>query len=87
MIFSVSNTKQADCESALDVISDKEKHELRQLAASKAVRAEFRILRQYSLRRRPVDLDEYIRFLTTISRLISRPTRQRVFVQYTQVKL
>jgi hypothetical protein len=74
-------------ESALGVISEKEKQELRQFAVSKAVRAEFRILRQYSLKRRPVDLDEHIRFLTTISRLTARPTRQRVFVEYTQVKL
>ena len=87
MIFSVSRAKRADCESALDVISEKEKQELRQFAASKAVREEFRLLRRYSLRRCPVDLDEYIRFLTTCARLFSKPLRQRPFVHYTQVKL
>ena len=70
-----------------DVLSDKEKQEMKELAASKAVREEFRLLRRHSLKRRSADLDQYIRFLTTMSRLISKPARSKAFVEYKFVKL
>jgi hypothetical protein len=71
----------------LDVLSEKEKQEMRELAASEAIREEFRLLRKYSMKHQPVGLDQYIRFLTAISRLNSKPARPRAFVEYTQVKL
>jgi hypothetical protein len=69
------------------VFSESEKQEMRELAASEAVREEFRRLKKYSSKHHPVNLDRYIQFLTVISRLNSMPAAPRGFVQYTQVKL
>ena len=68
-------------------LSKKEKQEIRKLAASKTVRDEFRLLRKQSLQPRRTNIDHFIRFLTVMSRLNSRPAQRRAFVEYTQVKL
>jgi hypothetical protein len=67
--------------------SEEERREMRELAASKKIRDEFRLLRSHSLHKRRVKLDEFIRFLTVTSCLTSRARRRRRFVDYTQVKL
>ena len=69
------------------MISKRETQELRQLAASEAVREEFRLLQQYSLRRHAMDLDQYVRFLTTSARLFAKRARKRALAKYTQAKL
>jgi len=71
----------------MGMLSEKEKQEMRELAASKTVREEFRLLRQQSLQPRRASLDHFIRFLTVMSRLNSRRPQRRAFVEYTQVKL
>jgi hypothetical protein len=69
------------------VLSDKEKQDLRDLAGSQTVRDEFRLLRRLSLAHRPVDIDSFIQFLTTMARLHPKPPPPRAFVEYTSVKL
>ena len=69
------------------MLSEKEKQEMRELAASKAVREEFRLLRKLSLQHQPVNLDHFIRLLTAMSRLNPKRARPRAFVEYTEVKL
>ena len=67
------------------MLSEKEKHEMRKLAASATVRDEFRLLRR--LAHRPVDVDRYIQFLAAMSRLNPNPVLPRAFVEYKNVKL
>jgi hypothetical protein len=69
------------------MLSEEEKQEMRELAASKAVREEFRLLRKYSAQHQPVNLDRFIRFLTVMARLNSKPGQRRPFVEYTRVRL
>ena len=69
------------------MLSEEEKQEMRELAASKAVREEFRLLRKHSVQHQPRNLDRFIRFLTAMSRLNAKPARPRPFVEYTLVKL
>jgi hypothetical protein len=69
------------------VLSEKEKREMRELAASATVRDEFRLLRRLSLARQPVDVDRFIQFLTAMARLNPKPAPTRAFVEYTSVKL
>jgi hypothetical protein len=70
------------------VFSEEEKQELRELAASTAIREEFRMLRRNSLAlQQRVSVDDFICFLTAMSRLNPTPTAPRPFVPYTQVKL
>ncbi len=69
------------------MLNEQEKQEMREAAASTAVREEFRVLRKYSAPYRGVNLDRFIRFLTAMSRLKTRRVRLRSFVHYTNVKL
>jgi hypothetical protein len=70
----------------LAVLSEEEKQEMKEMAASAAVRDEFRMLKRLSAAR-PVDIDRYIQFLTAMSRLRPELTPPRTFVEYTNVKL
>ena len=67
------------------MLSEKEKQEMRELAASKTIREEFRLLRKHS--HQHATLDHFIRFLTAMSRLNSKLPTPRPFVEYTPDKL
>jgi hypothetical protein len=71
----------------MGTLSEEEKRELREVAASTEIRNEFRVLREQSLQHRSFDLDEFIRFLTVASRLSPGTRRLRRFIHYTNVKL
>jgi hypothetical protein len=68
------------------MLSEEEKQELLDLAASPQVREEFRLLRRLS-RERSIDVDELIRFLNFMARLHPASAAHRGFVTYTNVKL
>lgn len=68
------------------MLSEEEKQEMKEMAASTAVRDEFRMLKRLSAAR-PVDIDRYIQFLTAMSRLRPELSTPRIFVEYTNVKL
>ncbi len=72
--------------SGSDVLSEEEKQEMRDLAGSQTVRDEFRLLRRLS-QARPVSIDVFIQFLTSMARLHPEAARPRDFVEYKNVKL
>lgn len=70
------------------MLTEEEKQELKELAGSAAIRKEFRLLRQNSMAlQQRVKVDEFISFLTAMSRLNPKPTAPRPFVPYRQVKI
>lgn len=71
------------------MLSEEEKREMQEMAKSDAVREEFRRLRAASKlpRSTPVDLDQLLDFLTTMSRLCPTPPPPRPFVPYSRVLL
>lgn len=73
----------------MGVLSEEEKQELKAMARSSVIRDEFRQLRKssYSDPEKPVDIDQLLSFLTTMSRLSSVPTPPRAFVSYTNVRI
>ena len=68
------------------MLSDEEKKELLDLAASAQLRDDFRLLRRLS-RARSIDVDEFIRFLTFMAQLNPAGRSQRAFIAYRNVKL
>jgi len=73
----------------MGMLSEDEKRELRSLASSPTLRNEFRQLRKssYAGTERPIDVDQLISFLTTMSRLCSTPPQPRSFVPYTIIRI
>ena len=71
------------------MLSDEEKRQLKEMAASAAIREEFQRLREASKfpRGQSVNIDELLDFLTTMSRLCPTPPPPRPFVPYTRVLL
>jgi hypothetical protein len=69
------------------VLTEKEKQELAEMAASAAIRNEFRMLRRNLPARGPGDIDAFVRFLTAMSRLNPAPVKRRTFVPYPSAKL
>ena len=69
------------------MLSEEEKRELKEMAASVSVRDEFRLLRRLSLEHQRVDVDRLLKFLTAMSRLNPRSGPPRKFIEYTSVKL
>ena len=71
------------------MLSDEERKELKAMAASASLREEFRLLKAASQLPldQPVDLDTFVRFLSTMSRFSTVPPQPRPFVAYTNVKL
>ena len=67
------------------MLSEQERRELLDMARSAAVREEFRQL-EAARTTHPVDLDTYVRFLTSMSRFTTPPPL-RSFVPYTRVLL
>ena len=73
----------------MGVLSEEEKQELKSMASSSVIRDEFRQLRKssYSDPEKPVDIDQLLSFLTTMSRLSSVPAQPRAFVPYANVRI
>jgi len=70
------------------VLSEEEKQELKEMAASATLREEFRTLRKNSQAiERRVSVDELVHWLTTMARICPKPAEPRPFVRYTNVKL
>ncbi len=70
------------------MLTEEEKQELKELAGSAAIRKEFRLLRRNSMAmQRRVNVDEFISFLTAMSRLNPKPPAPRPFVAYRDVKI
>lgn len=70
------------------MLSDEEKQELREMAASRSVREEFRTLRRNS-RAIEMDLgvDELAHWLTVMGRVCPGAPRPQCFVHYTRVRI
>ena len=69
------------------MLSEREKLELREMAASETLREEFRALRRYSRQlERRVSVDEFIRWLTAMARAFPKSSKARRFVEYKNVK-
>ncbi len=71
------------------MLSEAQRRSMQEMAASAEVREEFRRVRSLSQLPldRPVDLDELVRFLTTMSRVSTVAPKPRPFVEYTRIKL
>ena len=70
------------------MLSEREKLELREMAASETLREEFRALRRYSQQlEERVSVDEFIRWLTAMMRVLPKPAKARRFVEYKNAKL
>lgn len=59
------------------------------MPSSSAIREEFRQLRKssYADPEKPVDIDQFLSFLTTMSRLSSVPPSYKAFVAYNTVRI
>jgi len=69
------------------MLSEKEKGELREMAASETLREEFRQLRRHSQQlERRVSVDELIRWLTAMARVVAKPSKPRRLVDYKNMK-
>ena len=70
-------------------LSDEERRELLEMAASATVREEFRRLKLLSVipADHVVDLDQFVDFLTAMSHLSVRPAVPRPFVPYPKLLL
>jgi len=69
------------------MLSEQEKLELREMAQSASLREEFRALRRYSQQlERRITVDELMRWLTAMSRVLPKPAELRRFVEYKNVK-
>jgi len=70
------------------MLSEREKQELREMAASESLREEFRTMRRNSeLIAREISVDELAHWLTVMARLCPAPPNPRRPVHYTKVKL
>jgi hypothetical protein len=70
------------------MLTEDEKRELKELAESIAIRDEFRLLRRNSEKlQRRLDPDQFIGFLTSMSRLGPKSPAPRPCIFYERVKL
>jgi hypothetical protein len=69
------------------MLSDQEKLELREMAQSATMREEFRMLRRnlQQLERR-ITVDELVRWLSAMARVLPHPAKPRRLVEYKNVK-
>jgi len=69
------------------VLTEREKEELREMAASESLREDFRTLARNS---RSIDgqptIDRFIRWLTDMSRMFPQSEKPRRFVEYPNLK-
>ena len=69
------------------MLSEEEKGELREMAASATLREEFRLLRRHSQQlARRVTVDELIRWLTAMARVVANPSKPCRLVDYKNMK-
>ena len=70
------------------MLSEQEKKELRDMAASAHIREEFALLDAASRAARArVGVDQYVRFLTAMARLSPTPALPRLFVPHRIVRI
>ena len=70
------------------MLSEEEKRELREMAASESLRREFRTLRRNSQAiERRISVDELAHWLTVMARAFPCAPKARRFVEYTNVKI
>jgi hypothetical protein len=70
------------------VLSDEEKRELKEMAASDSLRAEFRVLRRNSQElAQSIGVDELARWLTAINRICPGVLTRRKFVNDSNFRL
>ncbi len=71
------------------MLSEEERREMREVAASATVREEFERIRAASRRPvdHPLDFAQFLKFLTLMTRLGGDRLRPRPFVRYTRVLL
>jgi hypothetical protein len=70
------------------MLSEEEKLELREMAASESLRREFRTMRNNSLAiERRISVDELAHWLTVMARACPGAPKPRRFVHYTNVKI
>lgn len=71
------------------MLSEQERRDMKEMAASTAVREEFRQLKAASRLplSQPVDLDQLLDFLTTMSRLAPEPARPTRLTPYRRLLL
>jgi hypothetical protein len=70
------------------LLSEEEKQELREMAASETLREEFRILRKNSRAiERQIGVDELAHWLTVMARVCPSASKPRLPVHYTDLKI
>jgi hypothetical protein len=70
------------------VLSEIEKQELREMAASERLREEFRTLRKNSQAiEARIGVDQLAHWLTVMARVCPRDSKRRSFVHYTDVRI
>ena len=85
---SVLRKKQEHYGSDSIMLSEEEKRELREMAASESLRLEFRTMRSNSQAiERRIGVDELAHWLTVMARVCPGTPKARRFVHYTNVKI
>ena len=70
------------------MLSEEEKQELREMAASEILREEFRMMRKNSQAiERRISVDELAHWLTVMARVCPGAPKPRRFVRYSNVKI
>ena len=69
------------------MLSDNERREMRDDAQSAQIREAFRKLHAASRNARPMTLDEFVAFLSMMSRFSAAAPQRRPFVRYSRVLL
>jgi hypothetical protein len=70
------------------VLTEEEKTELREMAASVTLREEFRTLRRNSQTRESnISVDDLMHWLTAMAQICPQPDRSRPFVHYSVAKI
>ena len=70
------------------MLSERAKRELKEMAASPTVRAEFRLLKDaWRQTRARITIDQYVAFLSTFYRLSPHPPPPRPFIPFKNVRL
>ena len=70
------------------MLTEAEKQELKEMAASTTLREEFQALRRNTRTREAnISVDDLMRWLTAMAQICPRPTTPRPFVHYTHAKI
>jgi hypothetical protein len=69
------------------VLTDRQKEELREMAASESLREEFRALSRNSRRiESQLTIDQFMRWLTEMSQMFPQARKPQRFVEYVKVR-